>query len=108
MADNEPVKAGDVWQVVTTGGGGWGDPLDREPELVRLDVARGLVSPAAAERDYGVILIDPDGGCRVDGAATEALRARRRAERGPLPMFDRGPRYGQLADGKTTAQVDWA
>ncbi len=107
MADDEPVRAGDVWHVVTTGGGGWGDPLAREPDLVRLDVVRGLVSPGAAVRDYGVVLVGEPEACTVDEAATEALRARLRSERGPLPMFDRGPGYAELADGRTTAEVDW-
>ena len=107
MADDEPVKAGDIWHVVTTGGGGWGDPLEREPELVRLDVLRGLVSPDSAERDYGVIFTGPPDPPAVNEEATAALRARLRAERGPRPIFDRGPRYRELADGKTTAEVDW-
>ena len=34
LVDGEPVLAGQVVRVVTTGGGGWGDPLEREPELV--------------------------------------------------------------------------
>jgi N-methylhydantoinase B len=107
MADDEPVKAGDIWHVVTTGGGGWGDPLEREPELVRLDGLRGLVSPDSAERDYGVIFTGPPDQPGVDEEATAAVRDRLRAERGPRPVFDRGPRYRELADGKTTADVDW-
>ena len=108
MADDEPVKAGDVWHVVTTGGGGWGDPLEREPGLVRVDVLRGLVSPDSAERDYGVVLAGPPDEPTVDEERTAAVRDRLRAERGPRPTFDRGPRYRELADGKTTADVDWA
>jgi len=107
MADDEPVRAGDVWHVVTTGGGGWGDPLEREPELVRLDVVRGLVSPEAAEREYGVVLSEPAEEAVVDHRATAELRDRLRAERGPQPMFDRGSRYAELAGGRTSAEVDW-
>jgi N-methylhydantoinase B len=44
--------------VATAGGGGWGNPFDRDPELVRQDVIEGYVSIEAAARDYGVI-IDP-------------------------------------------------
>src|SRR5207244_11551238 len=44
LVDGEPVRAGEVVRVVTTGGGGWGDPLEREPELVRRDVIEGKVS----------------------------------------------------------------
>ena len=44
---------------MTTGGGGWGDPLDREPELVLRDVIEGRVSRQAPQRDYGVVLTRP-------------------------------------------------
>ena len=50
----------------TAGAGGWGDPLERDPELVLRDVRRDLVSPEAALRDYGVV----DRRRRVDEAAT--------------------------------------
>jgi N-methylhydantoinase B len=97
LADDVPVRAGDVIEIVTTGGGGWGDPLEREPERVRLDVIRGIVSRAAAEADYGVVF-DGDGEeITVDGPATEAVRERLRAARPPLEMFDRGPFYRESA-----------
>jgi N-methylhydantoinase B len=60
--------------VGTQGGGGYGDPRDREPERVLADVRSGLVSPLRAREDYGVV-IDGDA---VDAAATDALRAERR------------------------------
>ena len=60
LVDGEPVLAGQVVRVVTTGGGGWGDPLEREPELVQRDVIEGKVSPEAARHDYGVVLNEPD------------------------------------------------
>src|SRR5262249_26829966 len=56
LVDGEPVLAGQVVRVVTTGGGGWGDPLEREPELVARDVSEGRVSYEAARDDYGVVL----------------------------------------------------
>jgi N-methylhydantoinase B len=65
------LKAGDVVTVMTPGGGGWGDPLARDPEAVLTDVRRGFVSAAAAERDYGVVIRDG----RLDQAATKARRA---------------------------------
>jgi N-methylhydantoinase B len=58
------------------GGGGLGDPLDRDPESVAEDVHLGMVSRAAASRDYGVVLHDDD---TVDRDATTATRRRRRA-----------------------------
>jgi N-methylhydantoinase B len=62
---------GDVLHIHSPGGGGRGCPLEREPVRVLLDVQRGYVSAAAAERDYGVVIRDG----RVDEAATAALRA---------------------------------
>src|SRR6185503_10789267 len=50
------VKTGDLITVRTPGGGGYGDPLERDPALVRRDVARGYFTAEDAERDYGVAL----------------------------------------------------
>jgi N-methylhydantoinase A len=58
----------------TPGGGGWGDPFERIPDLVLRDVRDGVVSPEAAARDYGVA-IGADGRS-VDLEATNALRQR--------------------------------
>ena len=63
--------------VRTGGGGGWGDPLDRDPDAVRWDVVEGFVSREAARGSYGVVL-DADGGS-VDRGATESLRAELRS-----------------------------
>jgi N-methylhydantoinase B len=49
-----PLKAGDIFRLDTPGGGGYGDPLRRDPERVLADVREGFVSPEAAEREYGV------------------------------------------------------
>ncbi len=68
------MEPGDVIHIHSPGGGGRGDPLDREPERVALDVRRGYVSPAAAEAAYGVVIR----GGGVDMPATAALRASRR------------------------------
>ena len=70
------VSAGDRIRVSTPGGGGFGDPLDRDPELVRADVSRGYYTVGQAAELYGVAL---SAGGAVDPAATEALRAARRA-----------------------------
>lgn len=69
---------GDVLVFYPPGGGGYGDPLDREPKRVRLDVLDGTVSAEAARAYYGVVL-RPD--LTLDGEATERERARMRAER---------------------------
>jgi N-methylhydantoinase B len=49
-----PLNAGDVFRLDTPGGGGYGDPLRRDPERAVADVREDSVSPEAAERDYGV------------------------------------------------------
>ena len=56
------------------GGGGVGDPFERDVEAVCADVRNGLVSPEAARVEYGVVL-DPDT-FEVDEAATAPLRMR--------------------------------
>ncbi len=103
LADAEPVRAGEVIRIRTTGGGGWGDPLDRPYEEVARDLAWGKISAVGARDDYAVLLA-PDGS--VDAAASDALRADRRAARtGTAPFFDRGPGYATLA-GRPHADVD--
>ncbi len=90
--DNVEVAHGDRVIFRTAGGGGWGDPLDRDPVAVRNDVARKLVSIEAARQDYGVVL---DGeGVEVDRQATETLRDGMRHGRGESSLFDFGERPG--------------
>jgi len=60
------------------GGGGYGDPLERAADEVALDVGRGLVSPARAREDYGVVGDFVDGSWLVDAAATDSERRERR------------------------------
>ena len=106
LADAEPVRAGELIRIRTTGGGGWGDPLERDPALVVRDVVWRKVSPAAAQSDYGVVLtgsLDADD-LSYDGDATASLRASR--SRDDAPFFDRGPGYARLAGGATHADVD--
>jgi len=68
------VKAGDVLVKHSSGGGGVGNPAERDPVLVRLDVKKEFVSPEAAKEIYKVVL--KPGTLDVDHAATQALRAR--------------------------------
>ncbi len=56
--DVVPCSPGDVIRIVGAGAGGWGDPLDRPPELVVFDVACGYISVEQAFDDYGVVLTD--------------------------------------------------
>jgi N-methylhydantoinase B len=57
--------------VRTGGGGGWGSPLERDPELVRQDVVEEFISPRSAREDYGVIL-------NADGSIDEEATAQQR------------------------------
>jgi N-methylhydantoinase B len=94
MSDGNVLRRGDVLRLDTSGGGGWGNPLDRAPERVRRDVLGGFVSLEAARADYGVV-IDGETGV-VDIAASE----RRRAEmRGPVRMFHRDGYFGPFVAG---------
>ena len=86
------VVAGDQLHFITWGGGGWGDPLARDAELVALEVREGLVTVAGA-LTYGVVILND----RVDAAATIALRTRMANERGPIEaIFDYGPDIAKL------------
>lgn len=81
------LKPGDELQLWTTGGGGYGDPLRRDPERVLVDVLNRKVSVAAAADHYGVVVRDDE----VDVEATEVLRAELSRKRGPLTWtYDRG------------------
>ena len=86
------VQAGDLLYFNTWGGGGWGDPYDRDPALVLQDIARRLVTPEGAKR-YGVI-VSEDG--VFDEVATEARRAQLKAERGEVTVFNRGGTIEEL------------
>jgi len=66
------VPAGTAALIATAGGGGWGNPLHRDPKLVRQDVLEGYVSIDAAARDYGVVIDART--LEVDAAATAARR----------------------------------
>ncbi|HUJ06716.1 MAG TPA: hydantoinase B/oxoprolinase family protein [Streptosporangiaceae bacterium] len=107
LADGEPVPAGTPIRIRTTGGGGWGDPLDRDVDLVVRDVAWGKVSRAGAAADYGVVITGPADRPGADMAGTSALRKKLREQRADhQPFFDRGPGYARLA-GASSAEVDW-
>jgi N-methylhydantoinase B len=67
------IKKGDVFRHVLAGGGGYGDPLEREPAAVLRDVRNEVLSPATAAADYGVVIDTAT--WTVDAAATRARRA---------------------------------
>ncbi|MFH8135767.1 hydantoinase B/oxoprolinase family protein [Pantoea osteomyelitidis] len=64
-------QAGDIIRLIGAGGGGYGSPLEREPERVLADVNSGYVSAAQAEKHYGVIIRNGE----IDNPRTSALRA---------------------------------
>jgi N-methylhydantoinase B len=69
-----PLKAGDIFRLDTPGGGGFGDPHERDPQRVRDDVAEGYVTAEAAEQVYGVVLREAEGQWQVDADATRKRR----------------------------------
>lgn len=74
-----PVKPDEVVSIVTGGGGGFGEPRERDPAAVLSDVINGKVSVEAAHRVYGVALDVP--ARSVDQEATDALRRRARSDK---------------------------
>ncbi len=82
--DTVVLQPGDVLEIRSAGGGGRGDPFEREAWRVAADVRRGYVSPEAAEREYGVVL--------RDGVVDEPATARLRTGRAPPTVhFHFGP-----------------
>jgi N-methylhydantoinase B len=98
MSDGNVLHKGDVVRLFTSGGGGWGDPLDRPAERVARDVAGGFVSRESAREDYGVIL---DAHGRVDIHATVTLRGLKRA---PVSMFHRGHYFGPVVENPSPSR----
>jgi N-methylhydantoinase B len=79
---NIPVPLNSLAIVRTGGGGGWGDPLERDAALVAADAAEGLISRRAAHELYGVVLRDS---MSLDESATQRLRDRLRSRRKVRP-----------------------
>jgi N-methylhydantoinase B len=76
-----PHEAGEAFEYLYGGGGGFGDPLERDPSRVLDDVLDEYVSVEAARREYGVVLRGSleNYDLSVDEIATRALRAEKRA-----------------------------
>ena len=68
------LNAGDIFEYTWQGGGGFGDPLQRDPELVRADVVNGAITHACSETIYGVVLNGESHD--IDVEATNALRGK--------------------------------
>ena len=80
------LRKGDVFRHELPGGGGWGDPLDRDPEKVREDVRNEYVTTEGAVNEYGVII--DRGDYTVDTEATRELRRSLRESRMDTPVPD--------------------
>jgi N-methylhydantoinase B len=116
-----PAGPGDRFTRPSAGGGGFGDPLDRDPAAVAEDVADGYVSIDRARKDYGVVVHEVDvelARYEVDDAATVEERESIRSERlawleeepesvaaryrdGSLDQLDVIRRYGVICDWGT-------
>jgi N-methylhydantoinase B len=83
--DRVQVNPGDILYFNTWGGGGWGNPLERDPEMVLADVKRGLVTETGARR-YGVVIKSG----AVDAKETDKLRKDMGAKQGEPELFNRG------------------
>jgi N-methylhydantoinase B len=83
-AFDQVLEPGDAYIIRSGGGGGYGSPLEREPEKVERDVRQGYVTKAAAEKHYGILF--RDGTLDVDIVRTQARREEMRAQ--GLPVDD--------------------
>ncbi len=103
--DALPLAPGDAFVMRTGGGGGWGDPFARDPELVLRDVRVGLLSIDEARDRYGVAI--DAGALTVDAEETARLRALSR----PETFIDRGEPQDAPAPGEirslATPPVPW-
>ena len=85
--DNIEVEVGDVLYFNTAGSGGFGDPLERDADYIRLEVQRGLVSKEKAYESYGVVMNDD---LTLNIGATNERREHIRMTREALPSFNFG------------------
>lgn len=84
MHSRLPFVEGEAWYSNWQGGGGYGDPLDREPKAVLADVSAEVVSERLASEVYGVVFVAGSAPLAVDPDATERQRTRLRSERRQL------------------------
>ena len=78
MTEVETLNRGDVFRHIMAGGGGYGDPLKRTPELVLKDVIEEKVTIAGAREDYSVVIIKKAEEFMIDSIATKKLRTQHR------------------------------
>jgi len=80
----QTIRRGDVFRHQLAGGGGWGDPLQRDPEKVLADVRNEMVSKVSAREDYGVAVNTKK--WQVDWETTDMLRQELRVLREAFPL----------------------
>ena len=112
------MENGDIWVIFSGGGGGYGDVLEREPEMVMDDLKKAVISHWTAENVYHVVY-DPET-LEADVEKTEQLRQKERDDRKARGMtwtkFEkewsklRPPEdildyYGSWPDGKKTREI---
>jgi N-methylhydantoinase B len=102
-----PLEAGDVVVMESSGGGGYGDPLERDVALVLGDLAEGVVTPRTAGDVYGVVIRDG----RVDDDATAHRRRELRAARPAVALavtqdLDERRTRAIVIDRATAARLD--
>lgn len=90
----------DVYHCIGMGGGGYGDPLDRDPALVLRDVINGLVTPERAAKTYGVVVRSNP--WRADDTRTRKQREAIRTERKKQAARKRGPSTAKRASTTRT------
>jgi len=83
LMETEPMMKGDRFRAILAGGGGYGDPFGRDPELVRADVSEEKITIGYARKHYGVA-IKPGPRFTIDMAATRKLRGRQRKRKVPV------------------------
>jgi N-methylhydantoinase B len=72
------IKKGEEWHMYSGGGGGWGDPFERDPRIVFKDVVAGYVSLESAKKNYGVVISKRDDEYLLDENATEKTRKQKK------------------------------
>lgn len=96
-------RAGDQVTILTPGGGGYGDPYERDAQAVLDDYRRGLVSAESARQDYGVVIRDD----AIDEDGTARLR-KANVARGDGGLYHFGPErdaWERVCDDETTTRL---
>ena len=100
------IEENEIWVAHSSGGGGYGDPLKRNPEAVLESIFEGLLTVECAAEVYGVVINKAT--MTIDWSKTEARREQIAAERGPLEVVvptTRGPPTGFRSGSATATNI---